>query len=147
MLETLKTFLFRKVNALLGAVLALLGCNSCSVEDEPALYGCPYAYYQVEGAVLDEAGNPLKDIQVVYKIPMYDSYYYSLDTVYTQADGTFKMEERSIDKDSVRVVAEDLNGVYAPDSMNVELSLTKKGKEGWCVGTYVGEAIIKMKKK
>ena len=144
-METLKTFLFRKVNALLGAVLTLLGCNSCSVEDEPALYGCPYAYYQVEGAVMDEAGNPLKDIQVVSKRA--SDYYYGLDTVYTQADGTFMVERRSIDQDSIRVVVEDLNGVFAPDSMNVELSLTKKGKDGWCVGTYVGEAIIKMKKK
>ena len=144
-METLKTFLFRKVNALLGAVLSLLGCNSCSVEDEPALYGCPYAYYQVEGAVMDEAGNPLKDIQVVSKRA--SDYYYGLDTVYTQADGTFKVERKSIDQDSIRVVVEDLNGVFAPDSVNVELSLTKKGKDGWCVGTYVGEAIIKMKKK
>ena len=144
-METLKTFLFREVNALLGAVLTLLGSNSCSVEDEPALYGCPYAYYQVEGAVMDEAGNPLKDIQVVSKRS--SDYYYGLDTVYTQADGTFKVERRSIDQDSIRVVVEDLNGVFAPDSMNVELSLTKKGKDGWCVGTYVGEAIIKMKKK
>ena len=148
-METLKNFLLCKVNALLGAVLVLLGCNSCSGdgtdEGEADLYGCPYANYRVEGAVLDEEGKPLKDMRVVSKW-FDDDYLCKTDTVYTQADGSFKVEEQTYERDSLRIVVEDLKGVYAPDSTKVELLLTEQRK-GWCIGTFVGEAHFKLKKK
>ena len=155
-MKYLKMYLLGKVNVLLSAVLVLLGYSCCpeNAEDEPMEYGCPFAYYNVEGAVLDSEGKALKDIRIMHKfIPVADDdhlWAYPLDTLQTDAEGKYKIEGSNWHYtllDSLRVIAEDPSGVYATDSVDVELTLTKKKAGSWCRGTLEGQANITLQPK
>lgn len=54
-------------NKVLSFLLLVLGFNSCSDKGEPCMYGMPPARYEVKTTVLDEAGKPIKGIQVDVK--------------------------------------------------------------------------------
>ena len=148
-MESIKKYLLSKINVLLGAVLVLLGYSSCSEkeEDHAYLYGCPYAYYTVEGAVYNREGKPLEGKRVIQKfiIPDDASFMYYPDTVQTGADGSYLFQDISNVVESVRIIVEDPQGAYAPDSVDLMLTLTDEKKEGWCQGTLVGKADFHLK--
>ena len=64
----IKNLLLNKINIMLGAVLSMLGWSGCNeVFNSEDLYGCPYSYYQLEGAVLDDEEKPIGNIRVATK--------------------------------------------------------------------------------
>lgn len=148
---------YARLNVLLGSVLAMLGFSSC--DDGPFnsvdLYGCPYANFDVKGTVLSEEGETLQGVTVTTK------------EVYQSEDGKEMAGESTKSGTDVkgmyrhrgswgghpsevghllRVVVEDPRGVYASDSMDVQLTRTAKGKDDWCQGTDEGTADFRLKK-
>jgi putative lipoprotein (rSAM/lipoprotein system) len=157
-MKKLKHYLLRKENALLSAVLALVGCNGVSDdENEPDYYGCPYVNYHVEGAVLDDKGNPLEGILIIPKAIIPESHgehvgeAYPMDTLATASDGSYLWEEdHGWGSDSIRVVAEDPSGKFASDSVDVRLQLNQRKKKSdnyWYMGTLEGEVNLTLKPK
>ena len=147
----MKVRLTRWYNAVLTALLGLLGFESC---DSNGLeeYGCPYADYIIKGVVTDEAGIPIKGIKVIapYSSKM-DSQYGQI--VQTDTQGIFMLQEfsslRGNDIIFEDIDGEDNNGLFQSDTINVE-SLPKTRLEkgsGWYEGKYEATANIKLKKK
>ena len=131
----MKVRLTRWYNAVLTALLGLLGFESC---DSNGLeeYGCPYADYIIKGVVTDEAGIPIKGIKVIapYSSKM-DSQYGQI--VQTDTQGIFMLHEfsslRGNDIIFEDIDGEDNNGLFQSDTINVE-SLPKTRLEkgsGW----------------
>ena len=158
-MKKLKHYLLRKENALLSAVLALVGCNGTSDdENEADYYGCPYVNYHVEGAVLDDKGNPLEGISIIPKVIIPEFYdeeragqSYPVDSLTTASDGGYLWEEdHGYGSDSIRVVAEDPSGKFASDSVDVRLQLNQRKKKSdnyWYAGTLEGEVNLTLKPK
>lgn len=147
----MKVRLTRWYNAVLTALLGLLGFESC---DSNGLeeYGCPYADYIIKGVVTDEAGIPIKDIKVIapYSSEM-DSQYGQI--MQTDTQGSFMLHEfsslRGNDIIFEDIDGEDNNGLFQSDTISVE-SLPKTRLEkgsGWYEGKYEATANIKLKKK
>ena len=143
----------RWYNAVLTALLGLLGFESCDSEGGGMEeYGCPYANYIVKGVVTDEAGMPIKGIKV--KAPYgseMDSQYGQI--VQTDTQGSFVLHEftslRGNDIIFEDIDGEDNNGLFQSDTIYVE-SLPKtqleKGSR-WYQGKYEVTADIKLKRK
>mgnify|MGYP003310211746 CR=1 FL=1 len=154
----LKKWFLRKLNLLLGGVLSLLGFSSCGDVinglDDPfngvCLYGSPYAMYDVKGAVLNTEGKKLEGMKVTVKQVCQDDVWYMscpLDTLRTDNKGEYESNKRwSGYNETMRIVVEDPNGVYAADSADVVLTRTDKDKGSWCHGTDEGTADFKLKK-
>ena len=64
----MKTKIYKLTRWLCTLLLGVLGFTACEKEDEigdtPAAYGTPTADYIFEGVVTDQAGNPIKGIEV-----------------------------------------------------------------------------------
>lgn len=70
----MKKHLLKISSSLLASLLTLLGFSACDFGDEPEEYGVPTAKFIVTGAVTDEAGNPVKGIEVTVKEKEENSY-------------------------------------------------------------------------
>ncbi|MCR5361476.1 MAG: radical SAM-associated putative lipoprotein [Bacteroidales bacterium] len=146
----IKNLLLNKINIMLGAVLSMLGWSGCDeVFNSEDLYGCPYSYYQLEGAVLDDEEKPVGNIRVATKwIFSADDNFSKTDTTFTDADGRYIFFTQDGYSDSVHIVVDDpQHGTFAPDSADIRLIHTGlHSDESWCSGTYVGKADFKLKK-
>jgi putative lipoprotein (rSAM/lipoprotein system) len=148
----------RWYNAVLTALLTMLGYGCSSTEENMDMYGtiveygCPYADYVVKGSVTDEVGNPIQGIKITAPNGSdLDSQFNQI--VQTDAKGNFTLKEFS----SMRghdMIVEDIDGEanggeFLSDTILVEtlpMTQTEKGK-GWYGGKFDVKADIKLKKK
>ena len=139
----------RWYNALLTALLAMLGYESCSL-NSPDEYGTPTVDYQVKGFVTDLLGTPIQGIRV--RAP------YNFDgsegqNVLTDENGRFELDEFHSGLNDKLIVedidGEDNGGEFQSDTIKV-WDLPKKQIEkgsGWYEGKYEVTAKIKLKLK
>ena len=139
----------RWYNALLTALLAMLGYESCSL-NSPDEYGTPTVDYQVKGFVTDLQGTPIQGIKV--RAP------YNFDgsegqSVLTDENGRFELDEFHSEYNDKLIVedidGEDNGGEFQSDTIKV-WDLPKKQIEkgsGWYEGKYEVTAKIKLKLK
>lgn len=154
----LKEWFYSKYNVLLSAVLTLLGFSSCDSIGDPfngvCLYGSPHARYDVKGTVQSEEGNALQGITVTTKVVLLsadgESFSHELQKSDTEAKGQYQhrgdWQGHPDDQRRLRVVAEDPKGIYAADSVDVQLTHTNEGKDTWCSGTDSGKADFRLKR-
>ena len=131
----------RKINLILGSLIALLsGCKApqktVQQQEVIALYGVPYATYDVSGKVVDQKKKPIADAKVVVK--GYQHHAIS-DTLRTDDKGHFSTTISDFPTDTIWVVAEDQH-TQATDSTEHKTSYQKKNAER---GFYSGECEIK----
>ena len=145
----------RWYNALLTALLSMLGFESCKVSgNEPVSeYGCPHADYIVKGIITDEAGSPVQGIKVSVKEGLDDPY--TKESVLTDAAGCFQFQEMTSFNlnPGEALVVEDIDGEaygsYKSDTISLKTLpkiQTEKGS-GWYKGKFELTADIKLKKK
>ena len=153
----MKTKLYKLTRLLCTLLLGVLGFTSCEKEDEigdtPAAYGTPTADYIFEGVVTDQAGNPIKGIEV-----QIDGFFErgTLRTLKheTAADGTYFTDiykecgfVRSItytDVDGEENGGEFESLTIKPDDME---KLKLRDGEGWYGGVFKLSAEVKLKNK
>ena len=140
----------RWYNAVLTALLAMLGYESCS-SDSVEEYGTPNADFQIKGQVTYEGGIPIPGIRV--RAPY--SYIDGSDgqSVLTDENGRFELDEfhsmlygRLYVED---IDGEDNGGEFQSDTINV-WDLPKKEVEkgsGWYEGKFEVNANIRLEKK
>jgi putative lipoprotein (rSAM/lipoprotein system) len=140
----------RWYNAVLTALLAMLGYESCS-SDSVVEYGTPNADFQIKGQVTYEGGIPIPGIRV--RAPY--SYIDGSDgqSVLTDENGRFELDEfhsmlygRLYVED---IDGEDNGGEFQSDTINV-WDLPKKEVEkgsGWYEGKFEVNANIRLEKK
>lgn len=132
-----------------------------------AMYGCPYADFNVKGTVTDEDGKGISDIQVI--IDVYQSWTDDIDSTYTMLDYTdtlYTNDEGKISKKNsdifdepahVRITLNDhLEGLdnggdfeskILTDNDEIKLRQTKKGGSGWYNGAFEASFKTTLKKK
>ena len=140
----------RWYNALLTALLAMLGYESCSL-NSPDEYGTPTVDYQVKGFVTDLLGTPIQGIKVRAPYSYIDGS--EGQSVLTDENGRFELDEfHSMLYGKLYVEdidGEDNGGEFQSDTIKV-WDLPKKQIEkgsGWYEGKYEVTAKIKLKLK
>ena len=136
----------QKYNSLLQKFIRLFSLSGVAFV-LTACYGCPYAEYDVEGRIYDENGNPLENMQVVVRT--YDSDWDYPDTVYTNADGRYRVVHSltSTGGDCMEVIVNDTAGVYESDSRHISSGkMTVEDKDSWNV-SYSMRADFRLDKK
>ena len=140
----------RWYNALLSALLAMLGYESCSL-NSPDEYGTPTVDYQVKGFVTDLLGTPIQGIKVRAPYSYIDGS--EGQNVLTDENGRFELDEfHSMLYGKLYVEdidGEDNGGEFQSDTIDI-WDLPKKEVEkgsGWYEGKYEGTANIKLKLK
>ena len=140
----------RWYNALLTALLAMLGYESCSL-NSPDEYGTPTVDYQVKGFVTDLQGTPIQGIKV--RAP------YNFDgsegqNVLTDENGRFELDEFHSGLNDKLIVedidGEDNGGEFQSDTIKVRdlpKKEVEKGDGSWYMGKYEVTAKIKLKLK
>ena len=132
----MKVKFYHWYNAVLSALLTMLGFGACTNdgEDAPVEYGTPYSDYIVKG---------------------FAPYAYGLDSTVTDEQGKFLMKARAfIDRPNIKLIMEDTDGSagggeFLSDTLALE-DLPKQQKEPgqhWSSGTFELNANVKMKKK
>lgn len=157
----MKVKFYHWYNAVLSALLTMLGFGACTDdgEDAPVEYGTPYSDYIVKGSVTDEAGNPLTGIKASIKAideyPGFAPYAYGLDSTVTDEQGKFLMKARAfIDRPNIKLIMEDTDGSagggeFLSDTLALEDLPMQRKEPGqhWSSGTFELNANVKMKKK
>ena len=121
----MKTKVNTWINAILVAILGMLGFSSCKVTVE---YGTPSGDFTLEGEVTNEAKEPLQDIQIVLRRNWKDDFdslflKQNVDTLYTGADGRFyKYYPGVFPLEYNQVIATDTSGVYKSDTIDAHVS-------------------------
>lgn len=131
----MKTKVKTWVNALIGAVLGLLGFGTTSCYEK---YGSPYGDFIFDAQVTDEEEMPLESAQVVLRGGWSENGWMGGgDTIYTDAKGKIH-KEFIVDPafSHIKVVANDTTGEHQSDSIVTEIQY--KGKKGW----YSGKATL-----
>lgn len=160
----MKVRFYRWYNAVLTALLSMLGYG-CSTSDEVmemygtvVEYGTPNVDYIIRGTVTDEVGTPILGIKTVLKdIPdNYPDYAYSIDSAMTDAAGKYQIEKRIyVHQDGRKLIVEDIDGEanggeFLSDTVDISKLEAKKIGEGdgrWNSGKYEINADFKLKKK
>ena len=153
----MKTKLYKLTRWLCTLLLGVLGFTSCEKEDEigdtPAAYGTPTADYIFEGVVTDQAGNPIKGIEVqidgsfemgtlrtlkhetaadgTYFTDIYKECGFVRSITYTDVDG----EENGGEFESLTIKPDDMEKLKLRDG------------EGWYGGVFKLTAEVKLKNK
>ena len=121
----MKTKVNTWINAMLVAILGMLGFSSCKVAVE---YGTPSGDFTLEGEVTNEAKEPLQDIQIVLRRNWKDDFdslflKQNVDTLYTGTDGRFyKYYPGGFPLEYNQVIANDTSGVYKSDTIDAHVS-------------------------
>ena len=147
---------------IIGAILGLLGFQSCGLLEVPVMYGTPHVDFSYKGKVSDENKKPVAGAKVVV-----DAYYswtdgagydYTqldyTDTLYTDSQGRVEKTVRLFDKSSnVVVTVTDVdgpeNGEFDETVIeNLQMQKVKDGTGAWYNGAYEMEfdATVKIKK-
>lgn len=155
----MKTKIYKLTRWLCALLLGVLGFTACEKDEEnigdlPSAYGTPTADYLFEGVVTDEAGNPIKGIEVqidgsfergslrtlkhetaadgTYFTDIYKECGFVRSITYTDVDG----EENGGEFESLTIKASDME----------ELQL-RKGDRDWYGGVFKLSAEVKLKNK
>ena len=97
----MKKQILKSSNALLAAILALFGINSCE-DGVEALYGVETSEFEIVGTITNEESAPIKDIQVV-RHP-------GFDTAFTDANGNFRIVNEGFQGGYVLLHIDDVDG-------------------------------------
>ena len=140
----------RWYNAVLAALMSMLGYESCSL-NSPDEYGTPTVDYQVKGFVTDLLGTPIQGIKVRAPYSYIDGS--EGQSVLTDENGRFELDEFHSEYNDKLIVedidGEDNGGEFQSDTIKV-WDLPKKQIEkgsGWYEGKYEVTAKIKLKLK
>ena len=158
----MKVRFYHWYNAVLSALLTMLGFGACTNdgEDTPVEYGTPYSDYIVKGSVTDELGNHLAGIKTSVKAIEEISeelppYAYGLDSTVTDEQGKFLMKTRAfISHPNIKLIVEDTDGPasggeFLSDTLALD-DLPKQQTESgqrWSSGTFEVDANVKLKRK
>lgn len=140
-MKRLKHRVLAQINVLLGAILALFGCESRNIV---CLYGTPSATFMFKGKVVNEEREPLKDIHVTVKGYGNERMHYS-DMV-TGADGQYSDTLYVFPYDTLNVVFTDTTQVYQADSTKVVVKWDEDKRGEWDMGAYEFEVSMQLKK-
>lgn len=148
----------RWYSALLSALLAMLGFESCSnIGGEPLVeYGVPSVKFQVKGSLTDEAGRPVEGIKVTVAEGGGGEYFEQASTV-TDAQGQYAVQEvqaTAIDYGQFLLVEDtdgpDGGGEFRSDTISLKglpRKQVQKGDGHWYDGKYEVRGDIKLKRK
>ena len=130
-----------KINILLGGLIAILsGCNTpkkaVTNPKVVAIYGVPYATYDISGTVVNKKHQPIEEAKVVVK--GYNNRVIG-DTLTTNEEGKFELRESAFPTDMINIVVAYPEGQYKTDSIQYPASY-EKAQEGR--GFYRGECKI-----
>ena len=155
----------RWYNAVLTALLSMLGYG-CSSTEEPlemygpllVEYGVPHADYIFKGTIKDEVGSPVQGIKTSLKA-VFDNdnkrYVMGLDSVQSDASGNYQLEYTGTRRDpSLKIIVEDTDGQanggeFLSDTLDIDFDKAVKVKEGsgWYQGEFEVSQDVKLKKK
>lgn len=143
---------FLNICRVMLGLLGISAVSACNEDPTPpdvvAEYGVPHADYVVRGKVTDEAGTPIKGIQVSSLAG--NEYHRQCDTVYTDDDGGYEIR-RTIDflGREVDVRYEDVDGyenggLFMTEDRKVALEKQEDGS-GWYDGLFAAFGVdVKM---
>ena len=110
----------RWYNAVLTALLSMLGYTSCSNDEEDGhdalMYGVVVPYIEWRGTVTDETEVPIQGItaQVKYAVKDYNNppivNYYTVDSVSSNADGHFAIHSHGSKDPDFKLILQDSDG-------------------------------------
>ena len=127
--------MFRRLIIVLGILL----CASCSNKENP---GTPYILYEIHGTVVDQDGQPLKDIKVTSG---------TTDPVYTSVNGLFVLFGKTSPtaSQSVLVSFEDVDnenngGTFQKASHYVDLNFRSAGNGNNKGNYFASNVLVKM---
>ena len=163
----MKVKIYHWYNALLSALLTMLGFGSCTelgadeygappVMEGTCEYGAPYVDYVIRGNVTDEYEHPIGGVKAVVKyIPdEAPGYAFGIDSTCTDADGKFQIDTRSMANHDLKLVVEDTDGQenggdFRSDTIRLADMEQRKleNGEGWSGGKYELKTNVKLKKK
>lgn len=140
----MKAKLLTSINSLLVFLLGVLGFSSCNFM---AKYGVPHAELEVSGMVTNQEEQRLEDMRVTVK----QEGRQTLPRTYTNQTGWYE-EHGYIDvpRNTVDIIVEDPSGVYASDSVHLEITYDKKDvskNDDWNEGKATVRRDFKLKKK
>ena len=149
-------------NAVLTALLSMLGYGCSTTSNEPEMYGTPTADYIFKGRVTDEAGVPIQGIKTSLKqVFKADdrTYVEGLDSVLTDASGDYQLKYGGMmgfTEHQSKLIVEDIDGEanggkFLSDTIDIDFKnnavLIKNGDCGWYEGTYEISQNIRLKKQ
>jgi putative lipoprotein (rSAM/lipoprotein system) len=135
-----------KINILLGGLIAILsGCNTpkkaVTNPKVVAIYGVPYASYDISGTVVNKKHEPIADAKVIIK--GYNNQVIG-DTIITNKEGEFELQSSTFPTANINIVVVDGRDETVKDSVQHKTSYVKE-QEGR--GFYHGECKIETKIK
>ena len=164
----MKIRFYRWYNAVLTALLSMLGYGCSSSEEQmdmygtPVLeYGAPHADYIVKGHVTDEANHAIQGIKASAKVYFSDAggkvYVDPIDSILTDASGDYQLKYRNAPVRS-KLIFEDIDGAanggeFLSDTLNIneeDFNQAVKVKDGdgkWYRGVFEITKNVKLKKK
>ena len=157
----MKVRFYHWYNAVLTALLGMLGYG-CSSETETLVeYGMPSADYVVKGIVTDEQGTPIEGIKVSTKHVSRDleamgiHEAYTIDSLQTDAAGRYTLTNGAYYYDNdFKLFVEDIDGeanggTFKSDTIDVDFQKAVQIKEGsgWYSGTFEINQDIQLKKQ
>ena len=154
----------RWYNAVLTALLSMLGYGCSSTEEpldmygSPAEYGTPHADYIFKGTIKDEAGSPVQGIKTSLKAVFEDNnkqYVEGLDSVQSDVSGSYQLEYTGMSHRALKIIVEDTDGEanggeFLSDTLDIDFEKAVKVKEGsghWYQGEFEVSQDVKLKKK
>lgn len=128
------------VQLILSAILGLMGCSECAVEE----YGCPSADFEMKGKVVNEKGEAMPDVDVSNSYPQSDTSRIYRPVATTNESGEYVVQDdlynlwEQAEGYSFRFVGDTTK--YEPfDTIIPRSSLNIKGGDGdW----YQGKASV-----
>lgn len=161
----MKARIIKWYDTLLGSLLGLLGFTSCNILVNPFIrdmYGQPTASYKLVGSVTDEAGEPVKGIQVTFHPELGNNSEevnaWNTDTLYSDASGKFSKDVLKYDwpdLDNAVVKFRDIDGPdnggsFKPKDVPVsalKVDQTRKGEGNWNQGDFTITADATLEKE
>ena len=149
-------------NAVLTALLSMLGYGCSTTSNEPEMYGTPTADYIFKGRVTDEADVPIQGIKTSLKQVFKSddrTYVEGLDSVLTDASGDYQLKYGGMmgfTEHQSKLIVEDIDGEanggkFLSDTIDIDFKnnavLIKNGDRGWYEGTYEISQNIRLKKQ
>lgn len=154
----------RWYNAVLTALLSMLGYGCSSTEEPldmygpPVEYGTPHADYIFKGTIKDEAGSPVQGIKTSLKTVFENDnkhHVMGLDSVQSDASGNYQLEFTGMKDRTLKIIVEDIDGEtnggkFLSDTLGIDFDNAVKVKEGsgnWYHGEFEISQDVKLKKK
>ena len=154
----------RWYNAVLTALLSMLGYGCSSTEEPldmygpPVEYGTPHADFIIKGRVMDESGTPVQGIKTSLKTVFESNnihYALGVDSVQSDVSGHYQLKTTDRKSQYDKVIVEDIDGEanggeFLSDTLDVDYNKAVKTKDGdgkWSLGIYEITQDVKLKKK